>query len=105
MKTSSKVVLLGCGAYALTIGLAFATIVAALTIMQPSSCPDYSDTLVLVWAALACLCLVSTAVFGVGVWRILDNIGGGVAATAVYAILLFPTYMAIALLLMIGFNC
>ena len=105
MNNGIKVTLLGCGGYVLTIVLALAMIVAALLIMQPSSCPDYSDTLVLVWAALACLCLVSTAVFGIGVWRITDNIWGGVAATAVYAMLLFPTYLFIAFAIMVGFNC
>jgi hypothetical protein len=105
MKTVIKVTLLGCGAYVLTIVLAFATIVATLRIMQPSSCPDYSDTLALVWASLACVCLVSTAVVGVGFWRITDTIRGGGAATAVYGLIILFTYLFMALILMIGFNC
>jgi hypothetical protein len=105
MKPGIKITLLGCGAYILTIVLAVAIVAATLLIGQPQSCSDYGDTLVLLWALLACLCLGSTAVTGVGIWRMVNNIWGGVAATAVYGLALLLSYLLLAFTLMVGFNC
>jgi hypothetical protein len=105
MKSSVKVVLLNFGAFGLTIGLAVMTVIATLTIVRPQSCSDYGQTLLLLWVIIGGLCLVSTAVVGYGTWRIAHSKRGSVIATAVYSLIILLTYLFIALILMIGFNC
>jgi len=105
MKSSGKVVLLSFGAYGLTIGLAVMTIITTLVIGRPQSCSDYSQALLLLWVVIGGLCLASTAVIGVSTWRITNSKRGSLITTAVYGLIILLTYLFIALILMIAFNC
>lgn len=105
MKSSGKVVLLSFGAFGLTIGLVITTVIATLIIARPQSCSDYSQTLLLLWVVIGGLCLASTAVVGYGTWRITHSKRGSVIVTAVYGLIILLTYLFMALILMIGFNC
>jgi hypothetical protein len=105
MKSSGKVVLFSFGAFGLTIGVVITTVIATLVIVRPQSCPDYSRTLLLLWVLIGVLCLGSTAVVGFGTRRIASGKRGGWLATAVYGLVILLTYLFIALVLMIAFNC
>jgi hypothetical protein len=105
MKSSGKVVLLSFGAFGLTVALAVMTVIATLIIARPQSCSDYSQALLLLWVVIGGLCLASTAVVGIGTWRIAHSKRGSVITTAVYGLIILFTYLFIALILMIGFNC
>ena len=105
MSASAKGVLLGVGAYVVTIGVAAFTALVIMMLMDPYSCSEMGRALVVLWGTIAAVFLASVAVVGVVAWRIIAGRGARWAILILYGVATLASYLAIAFGLMVGFNC
>jgi len=107
MSTGAKGALLVVGAYVVTIGVAvFIAVLAIMILMMGShSCSTMGQALVALWVTIAAVFLASAAVVGVVAWKIVEGTVGRLAIVGVYGVVTFASYVVIAFVLMVAFNC
>jgi hypothetical protein len=105
MKPPAKAAVLGAAGYASTLLAAAVTSGLLFAYLDPKGCNALSRALLVLWAAIAAVMLISAAAFGVLTWRLELTKATRLAALASYAGALFVTYLLIAIALVLAFNC
>ena len=106
VNSSSKGVLLVIGAYFVTVIVAIIFIVLATMIfIDTTKCSSLSRALPVLWGTIALVFLASIVVVRVIAWKVTPSTPGRWAIVVVYGISLLVSFVVIAFLLLIFFNC
>jgi hypothetical protein len=93
-------------AYVITIWLAILIIAfAIISLLGTYRCSTMGQALVVLWITIAVLFLTSAIVVGVVARKIYSRAAGYMAIVAVYGAALLISYIFIAFVLLIAFNC
>ena len=106
LSPGAKGVLLVVGAYFATIWAAILIIALALIIlMGVSSCSTMGRALVVLWITIALLFLASLILVKGLAWKITPSTAGRLAILAAQGLSLLVSYVIIAFVLLVAFNC
>ena len=105
MATETKTTVIILGAYVGSLVVAVVSLGITAIIVQPHSCADASRLLTMLWVALGVMYLVSAAAVAGVLWRTGLRTRVRVTALLAYGAVLLITYLAVAFILMIAFNC
>ncbi len=97
-----KAILLGIGAYVVTLAVAAIASGITMELLAPRGCSAVSDA---VGMLIAVLFVVSVVIVGLRARKIMARTGGRVAIIGVYSGLMAVSYVVIAFGLMVAFNC
>jgi hypothetical protein len=106
MNTDSRWVRLVVVACMVTICLACSIITfASMVFIDTTKCGAVSRALPVLWITIAVVFLASVVVVGVKARKIIPVVAGRRAIVAVYGVVMLVSYVVIAFLLMVAFNC
>jgi hypothetical protein len=106
MSVGGKRASLAFGAYGLTMGIAiFITACVIVSLLGTTNCSSFSNALAALLITFAVLFLTSIVVVGVVTWRIFPERGSRWAVFLVHGILLLGSFMFMAFVLLVLFNC
>lgn len=106
MNAPARGVLLVVGACMVTICLACSIITfASMVFIDTTKCGAVSRALPVLWITIAVVFLTSVVVVGVKARKIIPGVAGRRAIVAVYGVVMLVSYVVIAFLLMVAFNC
>lgn len=105
MNSHVKSILTVTGLYVATMVAAVVVIFAAMLVLSPDSCSDYSKTAGVIWALTALLFLASAVGVGLLVRRHSLSRGGQLATVLIYSLALLVSYFVFAFGILVAFNC
>lgn len=105
MKTVIKGALLVAGAYFITMSVTVVAAFVTMLLIDPHDCSSYGRAIGGLWGMLAVMILVSVALVGVAVWKVIPGIVGRLVIVATHGVVTLTTYVIIAFGLMVIFNC
>jgi hypothetical protein len=101
-----KGVLLIVSAYVVTLVATIIIIAVFITfLIDASNCYAMGPSLLALWGTTAVVFLASSIVVGVVAWKIIPSTAGRVVTVAVYGVSALVTYIVIAFVILVAFNC
>ena len=107
MSPEARRVLTFVGAYVITMGVTgcMLSVTIAWLMFNPQSCSAMGRALSVLWMTVAVGFLVSTAVVGFAARKLIPSVVARRVAVAAYAEVMLASYVVVAFVLLVAFNC
>ena len=94
------------GAFVVTmVVVAFIVLLTFIILADPHSCSAMGRALAVLWGTIAAVFLASVVVVGVVAWKVIPGVAGRLVIVAAHGGAMLASYVVIAFVLMVAFNC